>query len=385
VRRVIIGLMVIGIVGCLAAPSMAKWIWRDGKWIEGDDSEPIFLPTPSPSDRPSVTPIAPSPPPDATPPTVVRPPAPAPVERPVTGPSVVSVNPPSATRLPDGQVRNPQSPPGEEAALFEKGRAEITAGSFGTAAGTLKDFLKKYPTSGRRDEAMWLRGHALLAAGDHYAAFEQFEDLVTQYGGSPHYREALVEEMKIAEAFMTGTHRKVMGIPMLVSSEGEGVEILRKVYEHQPTGDLADAVVQRVADYYWTKGRWAEAEDYYDKYCREFPNGPTVRQAELRRAKCAFERCRGPRYDTTSLETAQKRLSQFKQKYPAEAEQEGVSAQLDLIRDMQAQGLYETAAHYRRSGQPLAAAYYAELLQKRYPDSPWSELAARFTTSAPPK
>ena len=191
--------------------------------------------------------------------------------------------------------------------------------------------------------------------------------------------------MKIAEAFMTGTHRKVLGIPLMLSAEDEGVEILRKVYEHQPTGALASDVVQLVADYYWSKGRWPEAEDYYDKYCREFPNGPAVREAELRRAKCAFERCRGPRYDTTSLQTAYDRLSQFKQKYPAQAEQEGVPALLTTIVDMQAHGLYETAAHYRRSGQPLAAAHYAELLRERFPDSPWSEQAARFLAPAGPK
>ena len=60
----------------------------------------------------------------------------------------------------------------------------------------------------------------------------------------------------------------------------------------------------RIADYHWSKRDWPAAEDYYDKYCREFPNGPSVRRAELLRAKCAIERCRGPRYDTTCLQLA---------------------------------------------------------------------------------
>ena len=128
----------------------------------------------------------------------------------------------------------------------------------------------------------------------------------------------------------------------------------------------------RVADYYWAKRDWPAAEDYYDKYCREFPNGPSVRRAELLRAKCTIESCRGPRYDTSSLQLAYDRLNQFLKKYPEEARQENVAALMDSVRDMQAQGLYETAVQYQRAGKPQAAAYYADRLRERFPDSVWS-------------
>jgi len=267
--------------------------------------------------------------------------------------------------------------PGEENALFERGRSELAAKDYRAAARSLKSFIKSFPASRNREEAMWLRGAALLGLEDHMAAFDQYEELITNYAGSPHYHDALLKEIEIAEVFFNGTRRKVLGVPLL-PGDTEAVEILRKVYEHQPAGDLAGNVVQRIADYYWSKEKWAEAEDYYDKYCREYPNGSAARSAELRRAKCAIERCRGSRYDTTCLQLAYDRLQQFKQKFPEEAEREGVSAQLAKIREMQAEAIYETAINYYRTGKPLAAAYYVERLQQKYADTIWCEMSRQF-------
>jgi len=267
--------------------------------------------------------------------------------------------------------------PNDENMLFEQGRGRLSSRDYRGAARDLKNLIKNAPASRHREEAMWLRAAALMGLEDYMGAFDQYEELMTNYAGSPHYRDALVKEIEIADIYFGPARRKVLGVP-LTSGDTEAVEILRKVYEHQPTGDLADAVVLRIADYYWAQGQWADAEDYYDKYCREYPNGPGARLAELRRAKCAIERCRGARYDTTGLQLAYDRLRAFSQKFPQEAEKEDVPALLERIRQMQAEALFQTAVNYHRSGQPLAAAFYAERLQERYPGTFWSEKAREF-------
>jgi outer membrane protein assembly factor BamD (BamD/ComL family) len=140
----------------------------------------------------------------------------------------------------------------------------------------------------------------------------------------------------------------------------------------------------KIAEYHWAHRQWQDAEDYYDKFCREFPNGKAAARAELQRARCAIERCRGPRYDVTCLQLAIDRLKQFQQKFPDVAVQEGVPDLLVTVRDEQAQSMYEIAARYYRGGEPLAAAHYAEKLRQKYPDSPWSASAGRFLGIASP-
>ena len=264
--------------------------------------------------------------------------------------------------------------PHPDRTLFDQGTRAYSEKKYGSAAATFKKLIKKYPESDDRGEAMWLRAEALLARKDYYKAFEQYEDLVTQYAGSPHYREALEREIEIAEIYLGPTKRKVLGIPLL-SGDSEAVEILRKVYEHQPTGDLADDVVLRIADHYWDKAQWQSAEDYYDKYCREYPNGEAARVAELRRGKCALERCRGPQYDTTSLRLARDRLDQFRMKFPDLAAKERVPEMLAEIHGMQAESLYRVADWYHRTGQPVAAAHYLEQVEEEYADTTWSAKA----------
>ena len=302
-------------------------------------------------------------------------PAPAPAETP--SPAAKTATPPASASERFNAWWDGIAKPSDETMLFERGRAELSSKDYRAAANDLKSLIKNFPASRNREEAMWLRAAALMGMEDYMSAFDQYEQLITQYAGSPHYRDALLKEIEIADTYLGPTRRKVLGIP-LTSGDTEAVEILRKVYEHQPTGDLADDIVQKIADYYWSKEKWAEAEDYYDKYCREYPNGPAVRVAELRRAKCAIERCRGSRYDTTCLQLAYDRLRQFQQKYPEDAEREGVADQLAKIRLMQAEALYETAINYYRSGRPLAAAYYVERLQQKFPDTIWCEMSRQF-------
>ena len=366
-RFAVVVLMIFGVLLAAAMPASAKWVWRDGRWVHVEDAAPPAEPPPPAATAPAPTEPAPEPPAPEAP----APPAPAPSE-----PEPPAAAPPSQAPAKRGWFAARGT--GDEKTLFEKGRSELVAGDYRAAARSLKDHIAGFPASANREEAMWLRGAALLGLADHYAAFEQYEALVTQYAGSPHYREALAKEMEIAEVFLQGTHRKVLGLPLMISAESEGIEILRKVYEHQPTGDLAEKVVLRIADYHWAKSEWSEAEDYYDKYCKEFPNGAAARHAELARAKCTIERCRGPRYDTASLQLAYDRLAGFQRKFPEEAEKESVGALLEKVRDMQAEGLYRTAEHYARAGQPLAAAYYAERLQARFPNSTWTRLAGKF-------
>ena len=437
-RSAAVALAIVGLLLAATTPASAKWVWRDGRWVHVEDAAPPAEPQPPAATTPAPTEPAPEPPqpaPEAPEPEAPAPPAPAPSEPeppapavsptlpapaapipppPVTPtpapsepepPETIAPAPPAAEPAPTAEppaaappaATKPSPAPsrgsgqasakrgwfaargtGDEKALFEKGRSELAAGNYRAAARTLKDHIAGFPESANREEAMWLRGAALLGLAEHYAAFEQYEALVTQYAGSPHYRDALIKEMEIAEVFLQGTHRKVLGLPLMISAESEGIEILRKVYEHQPTGDLAEKVVVRIADYHWAKSEWSEAEDYYDKYCKEFPNGPAARHAELERAKCTIERCRGPRYDTASLQLAYDRLVGFQRKFPEEAEQQSVGTLIERVRDMQAEGLYRTAEHYARAGQPLAAAYYAERLQARFPNSTWTRLAGKY-------
>ncbi|KPJ75327.1 MAG: hypothetical protein AMS14_03785 [Planctomycetes bacterium DG_20] len=378
VRRAVIGLTIVGLLlGCPVA-AHAGWVWRDGRWMYVDPSEPPLPPAQTPP-KPPREPIPPTPKPQEPPPPAPKPDTSATTKARPAAPTPAEPKEPADTETP--WWKRPwwkrQADPNADKVLFDRAKANLDAGHRRSAEDGFKKLIKDFPESACREEAIWLRGGSLFDRKEYYKAYEQYEDLITQYAGSVHYRDALLKEIEIAELFLGPARRRILGIPLL-SGEDEAIEILRRVYEHQPAGDLADDVVLRIADYYWSKHKWTEADDYYDKYCREYPNGDAILHAELQRAKCAIENCTGPRYDVTSLRLAHDRLRQYLKKFPDEAARQGVPELLVQVRDMQAQSLYEVAARYHRGGRPLAAAFYAERLRERFADSPWSEKAGKF-------
>jgi len=421
VHRVVTCLLVWSLVMGAASGAWAGWVWRNGRWIYEETPSPPPKATPKPAPKPApaprqergqppASPAAPGPkapkaessppaPPGPKPSSGAKQKAPAPAERLRPGGRTPPPRTPPAAApreavprpLPDTEKPNRTEPeekpwyerakwwakppaPGGDADLWKRGQAQFDARDYGRAEKTLARLIKDYPQSPYRAEAMWLRAEALFARQRYYKAYEQYEDLIKQYAGSPRYHQALRREIEIAELYLGPVRRRVLGIPLL-SGETEALEILRRVYEHQPTGDLADDVVLRIADYYWSKRRWEDAEEYYDKYCKEYPNGEAIRHAELRRAQCTINQCKGPTYDTTPLRLAEDRLRQFQEKYPQDAVRHGVPALIERVRDLQAQSLYEIAARYWRAGRPCAAAFYAETLRRQFPSSTWAAKA----------
>ncbi len=394
VRRLIVTITALTVLLGAVSAVRAGWEWRDGEWVYDTSDLPMPPDVGQPKPKPEPTPETPPPrePSPVRPASPVKPPDSAAPSTPGK-PSEAGEPTPRPTELPDSQKpARPEKepswwerakwwekppPPGQDEPLLNEAKDLLGAGDRRRAEKRLDELIEDYPQSPHREEAMWLRAESLFARERYYKAYEQYEDLIEQYAGSARYQDAMRKEIEIAELYLGPVRRRVLGIP-LMSGEDEAIEILRRVYEHQPAGDLADDVILRIADYYWSKRKWPDAEEYYDKYCKEYPNGQAVRHAELRRAKCAVRQCEGPRYCTTSLRLARDRLRQFKEKYPEEAARQDVPALLARLKDLQAQSLYEIAARYRRAKKPCAAAFYAERLQERYPASAWSEKAGRF-------
>lgn len=437
-------LMTVLAAGVLAAgPAWAAWIWRDEDktWVYVEESEPPLSPPSArpneateestagtsaaePADRPAPEPVQPSPPPkkgDDTPkpspkPSPARPSAATatgkpesaqPAEKPATPSAVERTEPepmpapsypaaatqealetaepadePSAPKVPWHKRLFGAAPsPEKERRLYREAIEAFQAERYRRAEKPLRKLIDDYPQSWRRSEALFLLGECLFARKEYYKAYEQYEALIDQYAGSRHYQKALEREMQIAELYLGSAKRRVWGMPLL-SGESEAIAILRRVYEHQPLGDLADDVVLKIADHYWEKRQWEEAEEYYDKYCREYPNvePEKVRYAELRRAKCAIERCRGARYDTTCLNLAYDRLRQYQQKYPEQAKAEGVPELIREVRETLAEADYKVAKYYKWRGQDEAAAFYARRVTQQYGDTPWNEKAAKLLT-----
>ena len=345
-------LVTLGLLLSVVGPVSAKWVWRDGRWIKVEEEELVEPPVEEEA--------------ELVPQERVAVPKPIPEMPPKGKPA------PARKRLrfwPPGIVRE------KDIDIFRQAKSDYKEGRHRAASRRFKRLIKRYPTSPYREESMWLRAEALFAKKNYYAAFGQYEKLLNEYAGTPHFAEALKREYEVAEILFGPARRRVLGIP-LFSGNDEAVEILRKVYEHQPTGKLADISILKIADYNYDKGFWLEAEHYYEKYTDDFGERKHGRKALSRSAQSAIAQCKGSLYDTSMLTVARERLQQYQVLYPEEKEK--AAATLEHLRNVEAEKEYQIASYYRRAGHPDAAAYYADRVIKNYADTPWAGRAGEL-------
>jgi len=271
----------------------------------------------------------------------------------------------------------PGTPAGDVAVIrehFESGRRR-------SAVKAAKKFLKAYPDSPSREEAMLLAGQAQFDRGRYFQAYEWYEKQLTEFPRGEHYERALDRECKVAEKFLAGRPRIIWGFIRLPARD-EGIEILSGVAEHAPGSTFADRSLMRIGDYHYDRRDYPEAVDAYDHYVRMFGRTPRTPYARLQAGQALFESYRGPEHDGTPLLEAQQRLRTYATAYPARATQANVTEMLEQITDQRAEKLYHTGRFYERVSRPKAAAFYYRLVRKDYPQTRWAEQAeedlARF-------
>jgi len=237
-----------------------------------------------------------------------------------------------------------------------------------------KKFLKDYPDSPSREEAMLLAGQAQMDSGRYYQAYLWFEKLLTEYGGGRFSQRALRREFEIAEAFLGGRKRRLWGF-IRISGQEDGLEILSRVAEHAPATQLAQKAMLRIADHYYSSARYAEAADAYEQFLKLFGKSDRAPYAMLQSARAVYATFRGVKFDDTPLVEAEHRFGTFARQYPRAAKKANVGQILREIAETHAEKLFESARFYERTARAKSAAFYYKQVMDKYPQSRWAAKA----------
>lgn len=231
-----------------------------------------------------------------------------------------------------------------------------------------KKFLDRYPASKLLEDVSYLAGNAEFARNRYFQAFEWYE---TQLDYSPrgrYYKLAVRKEYEIAEKFLAGEKRVVLGA-MKLSAKSEALEILTRVAEHVPGTPLAQKALMLVADWKFDNEKWLEAADAYNVFVELFPKSRKAAYAALHSAKAMYFSFRGTSFDDTPLLEAQQRFRNFAASYPDQAVKARVPETLRQIAEVRAEKLLATGRFYERTEKSSAAVYYYKMLVKDFPQS----------------
>jgi outer membrane protein assembly factor BamD (BamD/ComL family) len=263
---------------------------------------------------------------------------------------------------------------------------DLQEGAAKTVIKNAKDWVKRNHTHPLMPQVLLLQGDAEVLCGNKYRALFSYEDLLNNYPTSDLYLPTLEREYNIADAFLNGYKRLFLGMRILPVTD-DALELLDRIQDRQRGSAIAERAGLRVADYYYSAGKFQEAVDTYSDFLKRYPYSQYTRKAEIRRAQASLGKFRGLLFDFTPLYDARERLATIANDYPQSAEQLQARAIDDRIYQLEGQKDLAIARYYFRAGKKHASAYYYRRVIANWPDTTFAaearkELLARIPAEA---
>jgi len=238
----------------------------------------------------------------------------------------------------------------------------------------LKKHFKANPQARQRPDLLLMYADCRLARGDYYKAHKRYQQILDEFVGTREYAQAILREVAVADAFLAGRKRWILGI-IPVSAEDEALEILTQVEQLGAGHRVAEVALRKKADYYYRTGQYELAELTYARLASEYPRGRYKCLAMYRSAESALASFPGVAYDDSALIEARERFLQYQQACPRQAAGHDIPLILQQIEAKQAHKQFEVARFYQRTRKPHAAAFYYRYVANTWPDSLWGSRA----------
>ena len=223
-------------------------------------------------------------------------------------------------------------------------------------------------THPQRDRGLYLIAQSLYQYGNRLRAFYYLDELLDTYPDSAYYGAALEKQYQIADAYLNGYKRRFFGVPMFHAYD-EGIEMLFRIQHRSPGSQLAERALLRTANFYYHDEQYDFAADTYGAYLRSYPRSPITPRVRLRQAYSMYAQFRGPRFDASPAIDAREQLRELIAQYEDLAKEENLPQLVERIDRTLAHKLYVTADFYRRTKEPVGAAYTYRYVAKAYPET----------------
>jgi hypothetical protein len=249
----------------------------------------------------------------------------------------------------------------------------------------LKQIEEEFPDRVGPDLGLYINGE-LQYWLDHYGrAVTKFEKLFKNYKGSAYSAPALQREFDIAQAYLNGRKRVILGF-LRVSGSEEGISIMEKVSDRagldEPNGIGLRAAIA-VAEHFEAKEKYLEAYLKWSEIYSYWETGPVGKRALYRMAEdnlASYDKPREakrPNFDASRLTTARTYYAKYQALYPADAKENEIPEKIQHIDEEMAYKQFTIGKFYRRTGKRQAAHLYFDMVARRWPKTEAGALAKK--------
>src|SRR5262249_5954967 len=214
-------------------------------------------------------------------------------------------------------------------------------------------------------------------------------ELLKKYPNTRHLNDVVLHEFMVARYWQEkdhAFHRWTLVANLtdrtqpMFDTRGHSINPFDNVRVNDPRGPLADSAVMAVAQEYYLRRRFEDADYYFGLLRTEYPKSKYQLQAHLLGIQCKLQKYQGPAYNGKPLEEADQLIDQtlitFSNDMHDDREERDrlVRAKAEIKAQRATRDIM--LAQYWDHGEHFGAAkiYYAKVM-KDYPETPFSDQA----------
>jgi len=245
---------------------------------------------------------------------------------------------------------------------------QISAGQHRSALKSIKKSIRRYGETDSVYPALLIaQAEALVGRCDYVKAHKVLREFLTSFQGVELTSEAIRLEFVIAEAFLAGAKRKFLGMRVL-SGADFALQILDTITADYPETGWAEYAMKTKADHlFYRSNEHLLAEMEYARLLQDFPRSRYHQPALLRSADAVLAGFRGIEYDEAALVEAEERYHEYRGRYAASADREGIGRILQGIAQQRAEKEFSIASYYERTAHAGSAIYYYRSVVENWP------------------
>ncbi len=241
----------------------------------------------------------------------------------------------------------------------------------------LKQIKAEFPDRVGPDLDLFIQGELQYWRHRYGKALAKFEKMFKNYAASEFSAPALRREFDMAQAYLQGRKKTVLGI-FKISGYAEGVEIMEKISDRagidEPNGVGLNAALA-VAEHYEAQEKYLEAYLKWAEIASYWETGPIGKRALYRMAEdnlAAYDQHaeeKRPYYDASKLTSAKTYYQKYLALYPQDAQENDVPVKIQHLDEEMALKQFFIGQFYRRTGERQAANLYFNMVIRNWPQT----------------
>jgi outer membrane protein assembly factor BamD (BamD/ComL family) len=301
----------------------------------------------------------------------------------------------------DGIIAEPAPKPGSVEEQMAGARELFRQGDYAKAESLFKYLADKKRTPvAIVEEAKYYQAESLRLQNKWPKAADTYADLLNKFPNTAYREQAIRHMFDIANFWLEDTRKEMVEsrekaegkrwwVPShfvnfdekkpLLDEEGRAIEKFEQVRYNDINGPLADQALFLAGSVKFFNEDFKEADNYFSQIHEKHPNSPLAERAVELAIISKHLSTGGAEYDGRKVAEARKLVQAAFENYPelANKKKDFLTRQIGGITMQQAEKDYKMAEYYKRTGHIGSAYFYFEMVQKRYPQTTFAELARK--------